>query len=189
MNLPAPNFGGHPLKVPHREPSGAAAAEENSTQSAAEREMVADMEALREREINLREYEARLRAWQEQLDARSKEPAAAPVEAPFVQSPSQLPFSSDSLLASSWEKFHRARALLEAEQKQLRDERMAMKDAVSSLKQREAEVAAREASLAKREKQLAVPQTPAQDEKKPSAMERLTRSPFRAARSAFKPEK
>lgn len=186
MNLPAPSDPGSPLRIPPRpsfEP------DEPVHQTAAQREIAGDLEALRERESNLREYEARLRAWQAQLDERAAKPATGS-EAPFMQGVSQLPFSSDSLLASSWEKFHRARAILESEQKQMRDERMMMREAELSLKRKEADLAAREEMLAPREKQLNAP-APASEEikKSQSAMERLTSAPFRAARSAFKSDK
>jgi hypothetical protein len=112
MNTADPsNPGGSPLKIPHRD---SVEVVKSMPLSVAQMELAADMEALREREANLREYEKRLRAWQEQLDSRAAQSAPAPGSGtPFVQGVSQLPFSSDSLLASSWEKFHRARALLE----------------------------------------------------------------------------
>lgn len=185
MNAPDPfNSGVPPLKIPHREPSGV----NEALQSAAQRELNADLEDLRERETNLREYEARLRAWQAQLDSRSGNTALGS-QAPFVQSTSQMPFSSDSLLASSWEKFHRARAILESEQKQLRDERMAMRDVEVNMKRREAELTAREELLAEREKKLAAGPVADEGKKPQSTMERLTSAPFRAARSAFKSDK
>ena len=190
MNLPAPQTPGSPLKLPPRD-EVTSTEPEPVHQTAAQREMEDDLEALRERESNLREYEARLRAWQAQLDERAAKPATAS-EPPFVHGVSQLPFSSDSLLASSWEKFHRARAILESEQKQMRDERMMMRDAELTLKRKETELAAREQELAYREKKLlgATP-TPLVEEPKKglSAMERLTAAPFRAARSAFKSDK
>src|SRR4051812_39073867 len=119
MNPPAPSNSGSPLKIPHRDPLEVSV---TPTEEAVRRELAEEFETLREREANLREYEARLRAWQAQLDSRSGGQGGPGSEAPFVQAVSQMPFSSDSLLASSWEKFHRARAILEAEQKQLRDE-------------------------------------------------------------------
>lgn len=186
-NSASPNSGTPPLKIPHRESMEAS---EPASQTATQRELAADMEALRERETNLREYEARLRAWQTQLDSRTAQPGSGS-DSPFVHSLSQMPFSSDSLLASSWEKFHRARALLESEQKQMRDERMMMREAELSMKRREAELAVREEMLAKREKDLAAsaPAAPAENKKSQSAVERLTKAPFLAARSVFKSDK
>ena len=181
------------MKLPHREQTEAVAVPVPvSSQTAAQRELEAEFESLRERESNLREYETRLRAWQAQLDARTTQGGgSAPTETPFVQSLSQKPFSSDSLLAGSWEKFHRARALLESEQKQMRDERMMMRDTEQKMKAWEAQLAAREEQLEQRERVAVQPVAPAHEEpKKPqSAMERLTSAPFRAARSAFKSDK
>jgi negative regulator of sigma E activity len=185
MNTPSPLNPGTPaLKIQHREPLESA---DPANQTAAQRELAADMEALREREANLREYEARLRAWQAQLDSRTAQPKAGS-DAPFVNSLSQMPFSSDSLLASSWEKFHRARAILESEQKQLRDERMTMRDMDLHLKKREAELAAREEALSRREAGTNPP-IPPEKKKTESTMERLTKAPFLAARSVFKSDK
>ena len=192
MNPPAPSNSGSPLKLPHRDPLEAAT---GPSEEAVRRELAEEFEALREREANLREYEARLRAWQAQLDSRTGGVGGPGSEAPFVQSVSQLPFSSDSLLASSWEKFHKARAILEAEQKQMRDERMMMRDTDAALKRREMELAAREEQL-KRERLTASTDAASEaaaidaENKRPkSAMERLTSAPFRAARSAFKSDK
>ena len=190
MNSPdVPNPGSQPLKLPHRE---AVDASKPTGLSVSQMELAADFEALREREMNLREYEERLRAWQAQLDARGSTPGTTPgSNTPFLPPATQLPFSSDSLLASSWEKFHRARALLESEQKQMRDERMMMREAEINMKRREAAMTAREEELARREKLLTAPPT----EKKPaakkgsSAIERLTKAPFFGTRSPINPDK
>lgn len=186
MNAPDPlNPGGSPLFIPQREGKAAA---KPSTSSAAQVELAADMEALRERETNLREYEERLRSWQAQLDARVG-PGGPTLGSgtPFIQGVSQMPFSSDSLLASSWEKFHRARAILESEQKQMRDERMMMREAEVSMKRRELALADREERVAAREKQFAAPEQ--KEKKPPTAMERLTKGPFFGTRSGLKPDK
>lgn len=190
MNSPdLPNPGSQPpLKLPHRdggEPS------QQAGLSVPQMELAADFEALREREMNLREYEERLRAWQAQLDARSSQPASAPGSSnPFLQPSAQLPFSTDSLLASSWEKFHRARALLESEQKQMRDERMMMREAELNMKRREAAVAAYEEQLVAREKLLTASSKEKSSPKKgPSAIERLTKAPFFGTRSPINPDK
>jgi hypothetical protein len=176
MNTPdSLNPGGSPIKLP---PRASVVAGSSPASSKLQQELAADFDALREREMNLREYEERLRAWQAQLDARGAKPGpTVGTGTPFVQSLSQMPFSSDSLLASSWEKFHRARALLESEQKQMRDERMMMREAEVSMKRREAELAAREELLAAREKQ------PSKGKKGPSTIERLTKTPFFGTRS------
>jgi hypothetical protein len=189
MNSPdLPNPGSPPLKLPHRD---GVEASQPTGMSVTQMELAADFEALREREKNLREYEERLRAWQAQLDARSPVTGAVPgSNTPFLQPATQLPFSSDSLLASSWEKFHRARALLESEQKQMRDERMMMREAELNMKRREAAMSAREEDLANREKLLTAPtQDKPAAKKGPSAIERLTKAPFFGTRSPINPDK
>src|SRR5262245_33139278 len=85
----------------------------------------ADMEALREREENLREYETRLRALQAEIEAgRSQSPhhgSTAPLtsrstSSSFQRPSSRTPFNEDPSLQAGWEKLHRAREILEAEQ-------------------------------------------------------------------------
>src|ERR1043166_8688513 len=91
------------------------------------RRLQEDHDALREREANLREYEARLRAWQAEIDAGragstnvgASAPAAAPVAPTVQRQSSRTPFNEDPALQAAWEKLHRARELLEAEQPHL----------------------------------------------------------------------
>lgn len=143
-------------------------------------QLAADLEALREREENLRKYEVRLREWQAQLDATVATGGSA---SPFMRGTGGTPVpaavGTDSLLEAAWSKFHRARALLEAEQNQLRDDRLVLRDLEQTLKQREAELAAREAEVAQREAEVAT--LPA-----PSAVQRLTKAPFLAAKAVFR---
>lgn len=136
-----------------------------------QRQLEMDFEALREREANLRRYEARLRGWQEQLDARSGGSSGAA----FGGEPEPEPASretDDAELCAAWEKFHRARALLQAEQNQLRDDRMAQHDNLLEIKRREDELAAREKRLTERELLLSIT-VGAQEEKKPSSLGRI----------------
>jgi predicted nucleic acid-binding Zn-ribbon protein len=153
-----------------------------------------DQEALREREENLRDYEARLRLLQAEIEA-GRAPTATPMAAPtrstppfFQRSSSRDPFGEDPGLASAWEKLHRARELLEAEQKNLRDERITLRELELMVKQRAEEVAEREARLAEREA-LVTAATPAPQiqraEPSVSAVTRITRAPFEMARSVF----
>ena len=143
-------------------------------------QLAADLEALREREENLRRYEVRLREWQTQLDATV---AAGGSASPFMRSPSTHPFPNsvpaDSALEAAWAKFHRARALLEAEQNQLRDDRLVLRDKEQMLSQREADLAEREARVAQKETEAGT--LPA-----PSAVQRLTQAPFLAAKAVFR---
>ncbi len=151
-------------------------------------QVAADLAALQEREANLREYEARLRAWQDRLDAAAGQPAAA-TNVPFAKPSSQPPFQSDEALSAAWEKFHRARALLEAEQNQLRDDRMAFRDAEANLREREAALEARETRLKERELLLTIAvgeeekREAAVEEKPRSAIQRLTQAPWAVFKS------
>lgn len=159
---------------------GSSAAPESDVRSDLGGQLAADLEALREREENLRKYEVRLRDWQAQLDATV---AAGGSASPFMRRTSGNPFPSsgplDSALEAAWSKFHRARALLEAEQIQLRDDRLVLRDREQMLKQREAELAEREARVAQHEADAAT--LPA-----PSAVQRLTQAPFLAAKAVFR---
>lgn len=156
----------------------------------AQRDIASDLAALQEREANLREYEVRLRAWQDELDARAGQPSFGATGAPFPRASSQSPFS-ESDLAAAWQKFHRARALLEAEQNQMRDERMVMRDTEARLRAREAALAEREAKLKEREMLLtitvgaaekAAEPTP-EPEKPMSTIQRLTQAPWAVFKS------
>jgi hypothetical protein len=158
------------------------------------RRLQEDQEALREREQNLRHYEARLRALQEEIEAgRGVSPAApaasrSPLPARQTSQASRPPMGDDAALMSAWEKLHRARELLEAEQAHLRDDRHAMREQDAALKRREAAVVAREQQLAAREAiaqaQEAPPQ-PVAGEHTLGPVSRLTRVPFDMARSVF----
>ena len=148
-------------------------------------QLAADLEALREREMNLRNYESRLRAWQTQLDqaaSRTAPPAAS--VSPFLRPSSATPFASDPALEAAWEKLYRARALLEAEQKQMRDERIALRELELTLKRREEEVTEREGRVRAQEQPRAEPPSPARPAG--SAVQRLTQAPLLAAKAVFK---
>jgi hypothetical protein len=93
-----------------------------------------DQDSLRERESNLREYESRLRMLQAEIEAgRTIASASTPIVAqrstpPMFQRPSsRAPFTDDPALQVAWEKLHRAREILEAEQKNLRDDRVSIR--------------------------------------------------------------
>ncbi len=152
-----------------------------------------EIEALRDRETNLRDYEARLRAWQEQIDSS----VAAPAE-PTYNSASTLgrtfsgsPVEADAALQMAWEKLHRARELLEAEQAHVRDDRLHLRDTEAMLKRHESALMAREASLAQREEILAaaLAAQAAEPVRQPSALSRLTHTPFALAKSVFSTSK
>lgn len=179
-------------------PSPAAPAHQSEEKWAAtlaeeRRRLHEDQEALRVREINLREYEARLRVLQAEIETgnagggRSGRATATP----FVRPSSRTPFESDTALQAAWEKLHRARELLEAEQSHQRDERIVMMDQANQLQRREDAVAERESRVAERERLIAQamsvqPQAqPVASEHTMSAVARLTVAPFAMARSVF----
>ncbi len=152
-----------------------------------------DHEALRVREENLRDYEARLRALQAEIESDHGAPSVAPraTTAPFLRPSSKAPFVDDGALQVAWEKLHRARVILEAEQTNLRDERIVLRDQQAEVKRREAAVADREASVTEREQLIAAASAPVisgepiASEHTMSAMTRLTRAPFDMARTVF----
>jgi hypothetical protein len=148
-----------------------------------------DHEALRDREANLRDYETRLRQWQAQIESTLQQPPVAQYIPPVSlgRVPSVSPFEGDAALQAGWEKLHRARELLEAEQAHVRDDRLNLKETAALLKRHEMALTAREASLAQREATLAAAVTALQAEpvKQPSAILRFTQSPFNLAKSVF----
>lgn len=192
MNTTAPFGTGTPaLRLPRRT---SAATEPVAAETTAPETQSDDFDAFREREANLRAYEEKLRAWQTQLDAQAAQLTAAPAPAsggstaPFLRPSSQNPFAGDPALQAAWEKFHRARALMEAEQNQLRDDRMALRDMDADLKRREAALADREARVvAQEQQQAAAAATPVPEpEAARSTMQRLTQAPFLAAKAVFR---
>jgi hypothetical protein len=175
-----------PSVASRAEPS---AASEAASQAVERHTLNREIEALRDRETNLRDYEARLRAWQEQIDSS----VAAPVE-PIYNSSSTLgrtfsgsPVEADAALQMAWEKLHRARELLEAEQAHVRDDRLHLKETEAMLKRHESALMAREANLAQREEILtaALAAQAAEPVRQPSALARITHTPFALARSVF----
>lgn len=157
------------------------------------RRLQEDLNILREREENLRAYEARLRTWQSEIDAsRAGGPSARTSPStpePFHRSSGATPASEDPALQAAWEKVHRAREILEAEQTHLRNDRIELHDQRETLKLREAGLEQRETAVAEREAALADADReaaqPIAGEHSISAVARLTRAPFDMARSVF----
>lgn len=150
------------------------------------RRLQEDAEALQLREENLREYEARLRALQSEMDAAR---GGASRTAPPLPTRTTAPFSQEDVgLDAAWQKLHRAREISEAEQAHLRDDRLSMHAFETELKQRETTLAAREARVAAQEQLSAAasPRTkrePIASQQTLSAFTRLTRAPFLIAES------
>lgn len=163
------------------------------------RRLQEDQDALREREENLREYELRLRQLQAEIDASRRNGvatgAAFHAVAPGLSwTPAQTP-ADDRGLQAGWEKLHRARELLEAEQTHLRDDRIAIRDNEATMKRREEALAEREARLAEREalvlaampeQEVAAAVAAADPEHvEESAMSKITTAPFKMARAVL----
>ncbi|HEY1108274.1 MAG TPA: hypothetical protein VGE76_06570 [Opitutaceae bacterium] len=179
------------LKLP-RSSSPASAEKWAATLAEERRRLAEDEAALRERENNLREYEARLRALQAEIDAERTNTTPAPAAAsttavPFARPSSRTPFGDDTALQAGWEKLHRAREILEAEQTHLRDDRIAVREQEANMKRREAAVAQREAALAEREASVAArtPKPAPVHIEEESAVARLTSAPFKIARAVL----
>ena len=105
-------------------------------------------EAFRERENNLRAYEARLRAMQDEFESGRSRGALK------VPSPENSPLANSPGADESWRKLHRAREILEVELKHLQAERLGVKEERDKVKLREAAAAERENRLGNLEKHL-----------------------------------
>ena len=156
------------------------------------RRLQEDHDALRVREENLRNYESRLRALQNQIEA-DLSAAGSTGQTQFLprRAETKGPFEADHALRAAWEKLHRALELFEAEQNHMRDERLAAREKGNEMKRREEEVTKREMWVADRERLIAEAM-PVIEEGEPiavaqtmSAVRRLTRGPFNMARSMF----
>jgi hypothetical protein len=148
------------------------------------RRMDEDLEALRLREANLREYEAHLRNWQEQIEKGQTQSNPPHYITPAVMT--GTPFEADAALHIAWDKLIRARELLEAEQAHLRDDRLNLREATAVLKRREDALSAREARLAEGEAQLsAAVDASIAEQTHSSALARFTQAPFAMAKSVF----
>lgn len=132
-----------------------------------------------------------------ELALKRREPGstASPMSVPQPPMPfgSAAPFEGDSTnpygyaaLQAAWDKLYRARALLEAEQAHLRDDRIALQGEVDALEVRRQAVIAREVRIQQLELNAAIDKEEAEDEKaKESTMKKLTRAPFEIARQVF----
>jgi hypothetical protein len=88
-------------------------------------------------------------------------------------------------LQAAWDKLYRARAILEAEQAHLRDDRIALQGELESLGMREHLVAARELRIQQYEQGLVVERLEADAAAAESTFSKLTKAPFDFARSVF----
>ncbi len=110
-----------------------------------------DLETLRVQEQNLLSYEMYLREWQAQLDQSAQQGTRFTAPSSLTRFPIPISLPGEANLAEGWTKLHRARALLETEQRHLVDDRLALQDQEAVLKKREAALAAREQRLEEHE--------------------------------------
>jgi hypothetical protein len=95
------------------------------------------------------------------------------------------PYGTASL-QEAWDKLYKARAILEAEQNHLRDDRIAVQGEIDALAAREHMVSAREVRIQQLELQATLARAEAEDAKaEESALSKFTRAPFDMARSVF----
>lgn len=137
-------------------------------------QLLADIEALQEKEASLKAYETRLRSLVDRT---------GPVASAFQGAVAGESTPGD--LAAAWDKFHRTQALFGAERRAFTDERMLFREQATALKQREEAVARREAWVERCEKEiaaLAAATTPG-----PSLVSRrsLTTAPFLTVKQLF----
>jgi hypothetical protein len=89
-------------------------------------------------------------------------------------------------LQAAWDKLYRARAILEAEQAHIRDDRIVLQGEVDALEAREHAVGARELRIRQIELRAAIELEEEKDQKESeSTITKLTRAPFDIARSVF----
>jgi hypothetical protein len=99
------------------------------------------------------------------------------------------PYGTASL-QEAWDKLYKARAILEAEQNHLRDDRIALQGEIDALNAREQNVAARELRIQQVELQAELARVDEEERKaSESPFAKLTRAPFRMAKSVFEPKK
>jgi hypothetical protein len=95
------------------------------------------------------------------------------------------PYGTASL-QEAWDKLYKARAILEAEQNHLRDDRIALQGEIDGLASREHAVAVRELRIRQLELNAALDRAEEEDAKaEQSTIAKLTRAPFDMARSVF----
>jgi hypothetical protein len=165
-------------RAPEPGADGGSLTEQQASLDAAQRQLAEDLEMMRQREDNLRAYETRLRVLQARLEGGERH-VPPPAPPPSLSRP---PLGAAAALDAAWARLHRARELLEVEQKHLVEGRLLLKEETQALARREAAVAEREARLAAAAPRPA-PTAPAAD--KAGAAAGLTRAPFALARAVF----
>ena len=180
MNQPDISFPAAPAKLRVKRtttPATDSVARSEATMDAETRHRLEqDLDTLRVQEQNLLSYEMYLREWQAQLDQTAQQGTRFTAPSTLTRFPIPLAQTGEGHLAEGWTKLHRARALLETEQRHLVDDRLALRDQESVIKQREAALTARERRLEEQEER----QRAAMLVTKPVVS---SRSPFSVAKS------
>lgn len=131
-----------------------------------------------------------------ELSLKRREPGSTQNPMSYSQPPipmgSGAPFESDSAnpygyaaLQAAWDKLYRARALLEAEQAHLRDDRIAFQGEVDALEVRRQAIVARELRIQQIQLKEALEKEEQEEKGSESTMSKLTRAPFEMARQVF----
>jgi hypothetical protein len=184
MNQPEISFPASPTQLRVRRSSQSPLADTRRDNDATmdadtRRRLEQDLENIRTQEQNLLAYEMHLREWQAQLDqAQQGTRFAAPSSLTRFTIPA--PQAGEGNLQEAWTKLHRARALLEIEQRHLVDDRLVLREQEALIKQREAALEAREQRIAASEQQQQRQQVAL--DAKPLVS---SRSPFAVAKSMF----
>jgi DNA repair exonuclease SbcCD ATPase subunit len=99
------------------------------------------------------------------------------------------PYGTASL-QEAWDKLYKARAIMEAEQNHLRDDRIALQGEIDALNAREQQVAEREQRIRQVELQAELERVEEEEARaSESPFAKLTKAPFRMAKSVFDPKK
>jgi hypothetical protein len=131
-----------------------------------------------------------------ELALKRREPGSTQHPLSMSQPPmppgSGTPFDGDSAnpygyaaLQAAWDKLYRARALLEAEQVHLRDDRIALQGEVDALEVRRQAIVARELRIQQIQLKEALEKEEQEEKGSESTMAKLTRAPFEMARQVF----
>ncbi len=177
MNSPDIRFPAQRDLSLRRSPAGeySSVDDRQATLAKAQCRLLQDLEELREREVNLRAYEERLRAMQNEMET-GRHPASLK-----IPSPESSPLARTPGADEAWRKLHRARELLEVEQHHLQAERVVITEERETLRQREARVAERELRL-----KAVLERLHDQEEKPKPGLFGFTRAPFGLGKTAFK---
>ncbi len=176
MNTPDIKFPAHQDLSLRRSISGTTLSVEDmqATLAKAHCRLIQDLEELREREVNLRAYENRLRTMQDEFESGRQTGALK------IPSREESPLSHTPGADEAWRKLHRARELLEVEQKHMVTERLTLKADKNTLAKRELAVAEREERL-----KAVLERLHAKEEKSKQGLLGFTRAPFGIGKTVF----